>query len=121
MATILLIDDEPDVLDSTKFALELKGYKVITASSGEEALKSFQASRPDLLIIDYKLPGMSGTQLLKAVRELDGQVSAIMITGLAQRVEEVQAECQRLGASGFFSKPLPMDQVFQAIEKAIKK
>ena len=119
MSSLLVVDDEPDILETTRWAFETSGYQVYTAGSGEEALHLFQTSRPELLLIDYKLPRMSGTEFLRAVRATDAHIPAIMITGLTHQAETIEAECQKLGTFKFLRKPLRMGEVLQIVKEAI--
>ena len=120
-AKILLVDDEPDVLETTKWAFETLGYQVYTATTGEDAVKVMASTRPELLLIDYKLPQMSGVDFLKTARAMDPTVTAIMITGLTHQTEEIQKECEQLGTFAFLHKPLSMEQVLETVKEALDK
>ena len=119
--SILLVDDEPEVLETTKWAFEMNGYQVFTAKSGEEGLQCIQTHHPHVLLIDYKLPKMSGIELLKEARALDPTGAVIIITGLTHQSEEIEAECKQLGAFAFLRKPLQIDAVLQAVKEALTK
>ena len=119
MPSILIVDDEPEILEATSMIFDMNGFKVYGAASGPEALQSFKDNHPEALLIDHKLPGMSGLELLKAIRASDQKVPAFIITGLTQGVEEVEAEYQKVGITAFFRKPLEMSKVFDAVKKAL--
>ena len=115
-AKILVVDDEPEILETTRWALEMAGFDVHTAASGEEAIPQTRALHPQVLLIDYKLPRMSGLDLLKTVKAEDPRVVAIVITGLTHQSEGIEEESRRLGAAEFFHKPLPMDRVIELVK-----
>ena len=117
---ILLVDDEQMILEATKWAFEAQGYEVFTSPTAEEGLVCFQETKPDILLVDYKLPGMSGTDLLKQVKVLDPNVRAIMITGLTHQSEEIESECRKLGAYAFLHKPLKTEEVLEMVGTALK-
>ena len=119
--TVLIIDDEPEILETTKWAFELAGFQVHTAASAEEALPQARDYRPDVLLIDYKLPHMNGLELLRAARPWIPDAVAIMITGLTHESELIEEESLRLGTVGFLHKPLQMEQVLQLVKDKIRK
>ena len=119
MSSLLIIDDEPDILETTRWAFEAVGYTVYTAGTGEDALNLLRDSKPELLLIDYKLPKMSGADFLKAVRITDSKIPAIMITGLVHQAETIEAECEKLGTFKLLCKPLRMGEVLQTVKEAI--
>ncbi len=121
MASILVVEDETDVLESTRFAFESRGYEVTAAASAEEALAQITGDWPQVLLIDYKLPGMSGTDFLRAVRDKNPTLPAILITGLTTDVDQVEEECRQIGLTWFLRKPLSLDSVFQAIQAVLPR
>ena len=118
-ATVLIVDDEPEILDTTKWAFEMAGFKVHTAASAEEALPQAESFRPEVLLIDYKLPQMNGLELLSKVRSWIPDAIAIMITGLTHQSEDLEEESRRLGAAGFLHKPLQLETVLKLVKERI--
>ena len=118
-ATVLIVDDEPEILDTTKWAFEMAGFKVHTAASAEEALPQAESFRPEVLLIDYKLPQMNGLELLSKVRPWIPDAIAIMITGLTHQSEDLEEESRRLGAAGFLHKPLQLETVLKLVKERI--
>jgi DNA-binding NtrC family response regulator len=82
MATILLVDDELNALTLRKILLERAGHRVLSASSGAEALRIFSFQKPDLVLTDQVMQGMTGVQLTRAIKALDPEMPVIIITGL---------------------------------------
>jgi len=119
--SLLIVDDELDILDATKWFLEFNGYKVSTASDGEKALQILRNMRPDLMLVDYKLPGVSGIELLGMVRARGITTPAIMITGLTEQSDSIEKECRELGVLAFLTKPLEMARVLQIIKGVVAK
>jgi len=119
MAHIMVVDDEQDILELTQFAFEARGHTVQTAPSGEEALEHLGGTLPQFLVVDYKLKQMTGLDFLKAVRENNPNIPAIMITGLTHESETLEQACRTLGQCTFFHKPLQMEQVLNAVEEKL--
>ena len=121
MPSLLIIDDEPEILETTKWAFELAGFDVRTAASGEEALPQAKKYRPQVLLIDYKLPQMSGLDVLREAKQQNPAVVAIMITGLTHQTTQIEEESALLGADGFLHKPLHMETVLQIVNDHVKR
>jgi len=103
--TILVIDDEPDLLEMVRGNLDRAGYAVETASSGREARAALQRARPDLVVLDLMLPDISGTEICRWVRsepELS-DVPIIMLTAKADEIDRVVGF--ELGADDYVTKP----------------
>jgi len=107
------------VLAALQWGLQGNGCKVYTAASAEEGFRYLQAVHPQLLLIDFKLPGAPGTEFLKWAKKADPHVPAIMITGLSNQFEAIHSICWKLGAFACLQKPLRMDEVIQNIRQAL--
>jgi two-component system, NtrC family, response regulator AtoC len=106
MARVLVVDDEPDVLDLLDEFLTGKGYEVSTAQGGSEALRKAKAERPHAILLDIRMPDMSGLEVLRRVRAADREVGVIMITAVNE--EETGREALKLGAFDYLVKPLDL-------------
>jgi DNA-binding NtrC family response regulator len=113
---ILVIDDEKLVRWSLQQKLIHEGYDVETAPSGEEGVHLIRADSFDLVLLDLRLPGMDGVQVLREIKGMEKEVSVIMLTADTEISKAV--ECIRLGAHNYLCKPFEFDEVNAAIEKA---
>ena len=104
---ILVVDDEPWVCEMLKEFLESRGYPVLTALSGQEALAAVQEERPDLILLDILMPGMNGLEALQRIREIDPTAGVIMLTGLLD--EEVARQAMQQEAYDYLTKPVDLD------------
>jgi FixJ family two-component response regulator len=109
---ILLVDDDPAIRASLRFSLELEGYEVATFAAAEELLVSPQISGSDCLIVDFRLPGMDGLELLEILRGRGVTQPAILITTTPSR--RVRARAAALGAP-LIEKPLLCDGLTAAL------
>ncbi len=103
---VLLVEDDLDIQEVARMALDLLGgFRVTTCSSGREALERAPAAAPDLILLDYMMPGMDGAATLAALRAIPSleQVPVIFVTARA-RPEEI-GTFRRLGAAGVITKP----------------
>lgn len=116
--TILLVDDEEDLLSLWTLRLESAGYNVVTAQSGEEAMASFSASSPQLVITDLRMGRMDGLSLYEAIRDLNTSVPVLIITAHGSIPEAVEAT--RKGVFAFLTKPIDGRQFLKEIERALK-
>ncbi len=85
MSGVLVVDDEPGMVDLLKWFLASKGHTVSTAADGPEALQKVQDERPDAVLLDINLPRMNGLEVLRRIRESDPEVGVIMVSGLSDK------------------------------------
>lgn len=106
MAKVLVVDDEPEAVELLVEFLSSKGYEVLTATSGEEALRRVREDRPHLVLLDIRMPKMSGLEVLKRIREIDAEMGVIMVTAVNE--EDVGRQALELGAFDYIVKPLDL-------------
>jgi len=104
MPRVLVVDDEPDAVELLQEFLTAKGYEVLTASDGEEALRKVKEERPHVILLDVRMPRMNGLEVLKRVRAMDHEVGVIMVTAVNE--EETGRQALQLGAFDYITKPL---------------
>jgi CheY-like chemotaxis protein len=117
---ILIVDDQRDILrllQSTLDTLKKAEIKIFEAPSGEEALLESTRHKIDLLISDYKLPGMSGVELMHKVRVRHPEAKVILISGVTER--KVREELLNAGALAVFDKPIPMADFLDVVERGL--
>jgi len=107
--TILIVDDEKSICKSLGSILIDEGYEILTAGSGEEAMKVIEEDPPQLVILDIWLPGIDGIETLKMIKSRYPQIRVIMISG--HGTIETAVKATKLGAFDFFEKPLSMEKV----------
>lgn len=102
MIKILLVEDDPDILDLTAYVLRRERFVVVEATDGAQALRRWKTDRPDLVIMDLGLPGMDGFEVLRRIREED-QTPVLVITGRKDAHDILR--CFNLGSDDFVPKP----------------
>jgi two-component system, NtrC family, nitrogen regulation response regulator NtrX len=107
--TILIVDDEKSICKSLGSILVDEGYEILTAGSGEEAMKVIEEDPPQLVILDIWLPGIDGIETLKVIKSRYPQIRVIMISG--HGTIETAVKATKLGAFDFFEKPLSMEKI----------
>jgi len=112
-ARILVVDDEEEVRQLVAEFLETRGYSVITAATGLEALTAVKHYRPDLVLMDIMMPKMNGLETLQRIREIDHRVGVIMLTAVDD--EAVAKEAMRREAYDYITKPLDFGYLELAI------
>jgi two-component system, NtrC family, nitrogen regulation response regulator NtrX len=115
--SILIVDDEPSILQSLGGLLTDEGFEVLTASNGYEALKLIDSESPDLVLLDIWMPGIDGIDTLKEIKKHSPFIQVIMITG--HGTIETAVRATKLGAYDFIEKPLSIDRVIVAINNAL--
>ena len=113
---LLIVDDEIKFLDSIAKRLEMRGFDVTKASRGKEALEAAETGRFDLALLDLKMPGMDGTEVLKTLKSEHRYIEVIMLTGHGSINSAV--ECTKLGAFSYLSKPYELDNLLEVLRDA---
>jgi nitrogen regulation protein NR(I) len=116
METILIVDDDKSIRYSLKRMMEGK-YSILTAQNGDEALDRMKESSPDLIIMDIKMPGRNGIEVLKEMRSIDPKSLVILMT--AYGTTETAIEAMKYGAFDYILKPFPIPQMKGLVEKAL--
>lgn len=116
---LLIVDDEPDFLESLEWQLANRRYRVFLASSGEAALDTLRKETIDILVADIRMPGMDGIELIRRATALAPDIQAIVITGHGG--EKTAIEAMRLGAINYLRKPVGVDELDVAIQKGMEK
>ena len=108
---ILVVDDEPQIRRIMRAVLVTKGYEVIDAECGEDALKLIRSERYDLMLLDINMPGMSGIEVCREVRRSSDIPIVVMSAG-----EEGRAKALDAGANDYLKKPFGVSQIFSCVE-----
>ncbi|MCX6601843.1 MAG: sigma-54 dependent transcriptional regulator [bacterium] len=116
-ARVLIVDDEKDICAILSDLLKREGLKTIVAHDGNTALKIIRSEMPDVLLVDFKIPGMDGMELLKRAKEVDPDLPGIMITAYADVYGAVEA--MRAGAHDYMSKPFDHHEVIRVVRRAV--
>jgi CheY-like chemotaxis protein len=117
-ASILLVDDDPLFRSATKRVLALAGHAVVESATAEEALAQVEATAFDLVLTDVNMPGMTGLDLLRRVRQRDALVSIVLITG--DPSAKAAASAASLGAMHYLIKPVDAPQMLSITGRAIR-
>jgi len=112
---ILLVDDEPDVLDFLSSELEDHGYEVGTAPDGVEAVLKVMGGGFKVVLMDIRMPKLDGINALRIIRRANPSIPVVMLTGQAGQGD--MAEATRLGAYACLSKPVAMNQLLSALRQ----
>jgi DNA-binding NtrC family response regulator len=116
---MMLVDDEERFLDTTKKLLSRKGYDVLTATSGSEAIDKLITENVHVVILDVKMPGMDGVATLKAIKSRFPLTEVIMLTGHA--TVESAVDGLKSGATDYLMKPADIDELVRKAEEAYEK
>lgn len=118
MARILVVDDEADMRLALTNVLTRNGHQVAEAPEGEAALAQLSRERPDLMLLDMRLPGMDGIQILKRVKEIHPDLPVVMVTGYGSVDSAI--EVMRLGASHYLAKPFSNKELLESVERILQ-
>jgi DNA-binding response OmpR family regulator len=116
--TLLLVEDEPTLLETLAWNLEQDGYEVVTAPDGRLALDRFRESRPDLVILDRMLPGIPGTEVCRIIRQ-EAETPIIMLTAKDSEIDKIVG--LELGADDYVTKPFSLPELQARIRALLRR
>ncbi|AFM22997.1 hybrid sensor histidine kinase/response regulator [Desulfomonile tiedjei] len=119
MTKILVADDEESIRNLMRMTLELDGYQVLMARDGSEAVEVFQKEAPELVLLDVKMPGLNGIEVLSRIRAKDPDCEVIMITGHGDM--DMAVECLRKEASNFLTKPISEELLSLSLKRSLER
>src|SRR3970040_185627 len=118
MAKILVVDDEPSIVNLVAAYLKPEGYEVYTAMDGPSGLKAARAYKPDLVILDVMLPGMDGIELLSRLRR-ESQVYVILLTARTEETDKIVG--LSVGADDYVTKPFSPRELTARVKAALRR
>jgi len=119
MPKLLIIDDESDIREFTQSYFKKRGIDTFIAANGREGLDIIAAQSPDLVLLDMRMPGMTGIEVLREMRSRNFQTKVIMVTGIEE--PEIIQEAQTLGIIDFIHKPLNLSEVEKIVMRELGK
>lgn len=118
MTKILVIDDEPSIVNLVQAYLKAEGYEVFTAADGTAGIKAARAFKPDLIVLDVMLPGMDGLELLARLRR-ESQVYVILLTARTEETDKIVG--LSVGADDYVTKPFSPRELVARIKSALRR
>ena len=118
---VLIADDDLEILGLTRSLLWRRGFEVLEASDGDEAMRQLLENHPDLVVLDVMMPGQSGWEVCRSIRETDSlkDTGVIMLTGVGERLNEMTSPLY--GADAFLDKPFDFAALDQLITEVLDK
>jgi len=116
MRKIMVVDNEPDIVDLTRTVLELGGYQVVTAHSGEECLRKLEQEEVDLVLLDIMMPGMSGWDVFNRINKKPGNIKVAFLSVLEISDKRKQVLLDE-GLADYIMKPFDKDSLLDRIDK----
>jgi DNA-binding NtrC family response regulator len=113
---VLLVDDEEDFVNTLAQRLKMRELNVTTVYNGERALAKVKSEEPDVMVLDLKMPGLQGMDVLKEIRKAYPNIQVIILTGYGTRRDEEQS--RRLGGFDFLTKPIDIETLMERIGEA---
>ena len=109
---ILVVEDDPDILETVSQVLEFEGYKVETANNGAEGLKAMERHLPWLILLDMRMPVLDGWGFAHALKERGIELPILVMTA----AQDARRWAQEIGAAGFIAKPFDLSDLLAAVE-----
>jgi len=117
MIKILVVDDEPGICDILKRIFSPIGFTVLTATNGQSAISIVEKEKPKVVLLDIRMLGMSGLEVLKEIKKIDNSIKVIMVTIMDD--EKTKSGAKKLGADDFVTKPFISDQLEEIVMREI--
>ncbi len=117
---ILLVEDEPDVLEITAFRLQQAGYEIITAIDGEKALELAEKEMPDLVLLDLSLPGIDGHEVCRKLKA-DERLKRIPVVIFTASTDAVKGKLKQIGADDYLIKPCEPEELRATMRKHLEQ
>ena len=119
MQKIMVVDNEPDIVDLTRTVLELGGYTVVPSYSGEDALRKLEKERVDLVLLDIMMPGMSGWDVFNRIKKKsqDVKVAFMSVLEISEKRKQVLID---EGLADYIMKPFDKETLLQRVDKILK-
>lgn len=119
--TVLIADDDLEILNLTRSLMRRRGFDVLEASDGDEAMRQLLENRPDLVILDVMMPGQSGWEVCRSIRETESlkNIGVIMLTGVGHRMNEMTSPLY--GADGYLDKPFEFEDLDNLVTDVLEK
>lgn len=115
---VLIVDDEPDVIRGFERIFANEPFRILAANSGEEALRVFQDKRPEVVVMDLRMPGMDGLQTLRAMRRQEPRTLVVLMT--AYGTTQTVIEAMKAGAYEYIQKPFNIEKIRQVVREAVR-
>ena len=115
--SVLLVDDEPQVIWMLQFSLQAEGYRTLSARNGLAALQVLRDHRPELMLLDIMMPVMDGWSVLEALQELDAEERPRVIVVSARASSRDRQKAKELGADAFVAKPFNVDELLRVLKE----
>jgi CheY-like chemotaxis protein len=112
---VLVVDDDPDLVQLISGMLEILGYPVVTASNGVEALASVEQERPSLVVLDSRMPVLDGSGFVQALRERGIKIPILVITG----APNARGWAQEIGADDYLAKPFELTDLLETVQRLV--
>lgn len=118
MTTVLVVDDKEMLRDSVAVTLQRAGFTILAAPSGDQALEVIAKRRPDAVVTDLRMPGLTGLELIERIRQIDDDLPIVLMT--AYGTVETAVEAMKLGAFDYITKPFEGDELLVAVKRALE-
>ena len=115
---VLLVDDEKEFVTTLAERLELRGFQVLIATDGEEALRFCDTDLPQVVVLDLMMPGLSGMEVLERIKAIDSKIPVILLTGHGATKDGIRG--MQLGALDYLMKPIDINELISKLNDAVK-